>query len=97
MNLKLVLRMAWRDWCSGELGLLLIALVLAVGTVTAVSLFVDRLHQALIDESSDFLAADRRISSTRPIPDQFRNAARALGLDLADTMSFPSMVFVASC
>ncbi|MFP6837097.1 MAG: FtsX-like permease family protein [Pseudomonadales bacterium] len=94
MNLKLVLRMAWRDWRSGELGLLLIALVLAVGTVTAVSLFVDRLHQALIDESSDFLAADRRISSTRPIPDQFRNAARALGLDLADTMSFPSMVFV---
>lgn len=94
MNLRLVARMAWRDWRSGELGLLLIALVVAVGTVTSVSLFVDRLHQALIDESADFLAADRRIGSTRPIPDEFREAARALGLEIADTMSFSSMVFV---
>ena len=94
MNLTFVLRMAWRDWRSGELGLLLIALVVAVGTVTSVSLFVDRLHQALIDESADFLAADRRIGSSNPIPDEFRVAARARDLAIADTMSFPSMVFV---
>jgi putative ABC transport system permease protein len=94
MSLNLILRMAWRDWRSGELGLLLIALMVAVGTVTSVSLFVDRLHQALIDESSDFLAADRRIGSSSPIPEQFRVAARARGLVVADTMSFTSMVFV---
>jgi putative ABC transport system permease protein len=94
MNLKLVLRMAWRDWRSGELGLLLIALMVAVGTVTSVSLFVDRLHQALIDESADFLAADRRIGSSNPIPEEFRVAALARDLLIADTMSFPSMVFV---
>jgi len=93
-NLKLVLRMAWRDWRSGELGLLLIALMVAVGTVTSVSLFVDRLHQALIDESADFLAADRRIGSSNPIPEEFRIKAQARGLAIADTMSFPSMVFV---
>lgn len=94
MSIKLVLRLAWRDWRGGELGLLLVALMLAVGTVTAVSLFVDRLHQALIDESADFLAADRRISGSRPIPDEFRLAASAKGVEHADTMSFPSMVFV---
>jgi putative ABC transport system permease protein len=94
VSIKLVLRLAWRDWRGGELGLLLVALMLAVGTVTAVSLFVDRLHQALIDESADFLAADRRISGSRPIPDEFRLAASAKGVEHADTMSFPSMVFV---
>ena len=86
--------MAWRDWQSGELGLLLIALVVAIGTVTSVSLFVDRLHQALTSESANFLAADRLISSSREIPDAFRDEARALDITFVDVMVFPSM---ASC
>ncbi len=93
MSLGLVLRLAWRDWRGGELGLLVIALMVAVGTVTAVSLFVDRLHQALLDESSTFLAADRYIGGSQEIPPEFREAALDRGLEIADTMSFPSMVF----
>ena len=84
MKLAFVLRMAWRDWRSGELGLLLIALTVAVATVTSISLFVDRLQQALVSESADFLAADRRISSTRAIPDGFREEAAARGLRQAE-------------
>lgn len=93
MRLSLILRLAWRDWRSGELGLLLAALLVAVSSVTAVSLLVDRLQQALLSESAEFLAADRYIGSSREIPDEFRAQARALGLDSADTLSFPSMVF----
>jgi putative ABC transport system permease protein len=93
MNFKLVRRMAMRDIRSGEMGLLLVALVVAVGTVTSISLFVDRLGQALMEESSNFLAADRQISSSRPIPDDFRVQANDRELDLAETMVFPSMVF----
>lgn len=93
MNLGLILRLAWRDWRSGELGLLLAALLVAVGSVTAVGLLVDRLQRALVSESAEFLGADRYVSSSREIPDAFREAARALGLDVADTLSFPSMVF----
>ena len=93
MNLRLASRMAWRDWRSGELGLLLAALLVAIGTVTAISLFVDRLHQALLLESANFLAADRYIGGSRPIPDEFRQAAKNRGLDAADVLSFPSMVF----
>ncbi len=93
MNFALVRRMAMRDVRSGEMGLLLAALVVAVGTVTSISLFVDRLHQALLDESANFLAADRQISSSRPIPDEFRVKAQVRGLELAETMVFPSMVF----
>ena len=93
MNFALVRRMALRDIRSGEMGLLLVALVVAVGTVTSISLFVDRLHQALLLESANFLAADRQISSSQPIPDQFRISAQARGLEMAETMVFPSMVF----
>ncbi len=93
MTPRIVTRMAWRDWRSGELRLLLLALLVAVGTVTAISLFVDRLHQALGLESASFLAADRYIGSTRPIPDDFRAAAMARGLDTAEAMAFPSMVY----
>ena len=90
---RIVTRMAWRDWRSGELGLLLLALLVAVGTVTAISLFVDRLHQALRLESASFLAADRYIGSTRPIPEEFRRLALERGLDAVDAMVFPSMVY----
>jgi putative ABC transport system permease protein len=86
-------RMAWRDWRSGELTLLLVALVVAIASVTAVALLVDRLQQALLDESADFLAADRYIGGSTPIPDAFRTAARERGLDAVDTLGFPSMVF----
>ena len=82
-----------RDVRSGEMGLLLLALVVAVGTVTSISLFVDRLHQALIQESANFLAADRQISSSQEIPEEFRREARDRDLQLVDTMVFPSMVF----
>ncbi len=93
MNFHLVRRMAMRDIRSGEMGLLLIALVVAVGTVTSISLFVDRLQQALIEESANFLAADRQISSSREIPQSFRDEAAARDIVIADTLVFPSMVF----
>jgi len=93
MTPAMVLRLAWRDWRGGELGLLIIALMVAVGTVTAVSLFVDRLQQALLSESSTFLAADRYIGGSQEIPVEFRAAASERDIEMADTMSFPSMVF----
>jgi putative ABC transport system permease protein len=96
MTLALIALMAWRDWRGGELTLLLAALVVAIASVTAVALLVDRLQQALLDESADFLAADRYIGGSAPIPDAFRDAARARGIDTVDTLSFPSMVFAGS-
>ena len=93
MNIKLVARMAWRDVRSGEMGLLLVALLVAVGTVTSISLFVDRLQSALLAESSNFLAADRQISSSQVIPPDFVQQAQQRGLNTAQTLVFPSMVF----
>ena len=93
MSLSLILRLAWRDIRSGEMGLMLVALLVAVGTVTSISLFVDRLQTALVQESSNFLAADRQISSGEAIPQAFTLAAQERGLEVAQTLVFPSMVF----
>ena len=92
MTLSLALRLATRDWRSGELRLLLAALLLAVGAVTAVSLFVDRLQRALVAESATLLGADRVIDASRAVPQRFRDLAAARGLALADVIRFPSMV-----
>jgi putative ABC transport system permease protein len=93
MNLSLSLKLLWRDWRSGELNLLLASLIIAVATVTTITLFVDRLQQALVQESSSFLAADRVIEYDQPLDPEILDKARELGLQDAETLSFLSMVF----
>jgi putative ABC transport system permease protein len=46
-----------------------------------------------LSESSTYLAADRVVASSRPIPDEFEAAAKAARPATARTMTFPSMVF----
>ncbi|MEK9824267.1 MAG: hypothetical protein VW840_19045, partial [Gammaproteobacteria bacterium] len=79
--LRLASKLLWRDWRAGELTLLLASLVIAVGTVTTVTLFVDRLQQALLAESATFLAADQVISSSVPIAPEIIQQARQMGLE----------------
>jgi len=89
----LALRLAWRDWQSGELRLLLGAIVVAVASVTAISLFVDRLQSALLEQSATFLAADRVLSGSAPVPGEVREAAANLGLQTAETVTFATMLY----
>ncbi|MFT6434450.1 MAG: putative ABC transport system permease protein [Candidatus Azotimanducaceae bacterium] len=95
IHLGLALKLLWRDWRSGELTLLLASLVIAISTVTTITLFVDRLQQALLLESASFLAADVVISSSAPIRPELLEYATKLGLEKAETLSFLSMVFSA--
>lgn len=82
-----------RDWRGGELGVLLAALVLAVGVVVGISAFVASLQSALESESRRFLAADQVVSSSREIPASWVEHARHMDLEVATTLAFPSMVF----
>ena len=93
MTPSLVLKFAGRDWRAGELRLLIAALLVAVGSVSAITLFVDRLQRAIEEESTSFLGADRVIGGSREIPDRFRELARDRGLRQADVITFNSMVF----
>jgi putative ABC transport system permease protein len=71
---------------------LLLALLLAVGSLSTVGLFADRVRQALQQQAQSLIGADLRITSTRPLPDHYRELAQAHGLQTVLSLTFPSMV-----
>lgn len=93
MLFRLALRLLWRDWRGGELRLLLLALIMAVTSVSGIALFTDRLQQALVQESATMLAADRVLSGRQPAPQEWMAEARARGLRTASFVGFTSMAF----
>jgi putative ABC transport system permease protein len=82
-----------RDWKSGELAVLLAALVVAVTALTAVGFFTDRIGQAVAQQAAEVIAADLRLRSAQEPAADYVEAARAQGLSTARTLSFPSVVF----
>ncbi len=93
MNLlRLSLNLLRRDWRAGEWRVLLVALVLAVGSISTVGLFADRVRIALQQEASSLLGADLRLASTRPLPPAYRAEALQRGLHVVETATFLSMV-----
>ena len=57
--------MLWRDWRGGELGILAIALVIAVAGITAVGFFTDRLDRGMQMQSAELIGADMVIAPAR--------------------------------
>lgn len=97
MNLlRLSWRMLLREWRAGELYALTLALVIAVGGVTAVSFFTDRVSQALGGEASQLLGADLALVSDHELAPVFRQEAERRGLASALVLTFPSMIVSAT-
>ncbi len=74
--LRFALRNLRRDLKSGELAVLLLALLVAVASLTAVGFFTDRIGRAVEQQASEVLAADLRLESSRPIDAGYDEAAR---------------------
>jgi putative ABC transport system permease protein len=91
-RLKLALRLLRRETRSGELTLLMLALLIAVTGLTAASLFADRLERTMTAQTAEFLAADLVIESPAPIPADWLAQSRQLGLKEARTIEFSSML-----
>ena len=85
-------RSLWRDLRSGELRLLIVAVTLAVAALTAVGFFADRLKSGLQRDARQLLGGDAVISSDNATPAAFAAKARALGLQVVETIGFPTMV-----
>ncbi len=89
---NLALRLLWRDSRSGELTILIIALIIAVTSSTAIAIFSDRLQRTMTNQSAEFLAADLVISSPAPISTDWLAKAKQLNLAQASTAEFSSVL-----
>ena len=89
--LALAWRQSARDFRAGELRLLAVAVMLGVAALTAVGFFADRLTAGPTRDAGQLLGGDAVVASDRPTPPELVAKARELGLQLAETASFPSM------
>ncbi len=87
------LRHFYRDLRAGNLTLVLLSLVIAISSISCISFLSDRVKQSLNKDIQASLGADRRISSDRPLNEEFIDSAEKLGLKSAKGVRFPSMVF----
>jgi putative ABC transport system permease protein len=90
---RFALRNLWRDLKSGELSVLLLALTVAVLSLTAVGFFTSRISQGVRAQAAEVLAADLRLESANPIPIRYFKEAQSRGLKSARIMTFPTAIF----
>jgi len=92
--LQLAVKSLQRDWRSGEIRLIAIAIVIAVASLTSVGFFTDRVRQATEIQATELLAADLVLQSRQPVPAEVRDLATESGLATTAIISTRSMVMV---
>ena len=91
--LRFALRNLGRDLKSGELSVLLLALSVAVLSLTAVGFFTSRISQGVRAQAAEVLAADLRLESPNRIPPAYFAEAQRRGLKTAQIVAFPTAIF----
>jgi putative ABC transport system permease protein len=91
--LRLALRTLVREWRSGELGVLLLALTVAVAALTGVGFLVSRISAAVALQASEVLAADIRLGSPQPLSDAYFTQAAQRGVRSARSTNLLSVVY----
>src|SRR5688572_2972416 len=91
--LALALRTMMREWRSGELGVLVLAIIVAVAALTGVGFLVDRINIAVEDQAGEVLAADLVLESGQVMDDRAIEEARRRGLKVARKTGMFSVVF----
>ncbi len=91
--LLLAMRSLLREWRSGELGVLLLALIVAVAALTGVGFLVSRISTAVAIQASEVLAADIRLGSPQPVSDTYFSEATRRHILTARSTALLSVVF----
>src|ERR1700733_10522970 len=91
--LSLAVRMLAREWRSGELGVLLLALTVAVASLTGVGFLVSRIGAAVDLQATEVLAADVRLGSPQPISQASLEEAARRGVLATRSTRLLSVVF----
>ena len=88
---RFAIRSLIRDFKAGELTILLVAMMLAVTSMTAVGFFTDRVARAVEAQAAQTLAADLVIRSPAAINENYLQQAEEAGLQTAEVLEFPTV------
>ncbi len=92
------MRLAWlklrREWRAGEHVVLVLALLVAVSALTAISFLTSRVDRAMAQRANEVLAADIRLRSNSVLSDDYLQQASQRGLQSAQLQTFPSVVIL---
>ncbi len=89
---RLAGKLTLRDLKSGEVRVLLLALVIAVASVVAIGSVTDRLSRGMGAESSAFLGADLQLTGPRELPDNWFQQALDRELAVSPVVAFSTVV-----
>lgn len=81
-----------KGWRSGELLILALALVVAVGAMSAVSLFFSSMREAIARQTGETLGADHVFRSRNPPPEDLLAAIDATGAQRLPVVVFASVI-----
>ena len=91
MSFKLAWQQLFSQYKSGDLRVLVFALVLAVTSITAVNFFTNRIALHLNSEGGLLLGGDLVVLSDHALPSNYNALARQSGLQTSATVEFSSM------
>ena len=91
MSFKLAWQQLFSQYKSGDLRVLVFALVLAVTSITAVNFFTNRIALHLNSEGGLLLGGDLVVLSDHALPSSYNALAKQFGLQTSATVEFSSM------
>ncbi|MGF1546082.1 MAG: ABC transporter permease [Thiotrichales bacterium] len=92
MNFGSLLRIAWRDLRLAPIRVWLLAVMLAMASLTAVNVFTDRLIEGIEQQAATLLGADLVLESRRVPGADYERLAAESGVTTAGVVMFPSVV-----
>ena len=88
----IALRLLWREFVSGQLTLLAVALTVAVAAMTTTEVLTDRIDRAMRADAATLLGGDLKLKGPRPPDSSWLDQAESLGLTTTETIEFPSVI-----
>jgi putative ABC transport system permease protein len=85
-------RWFWRGLKRGEWLWLWLAVMIASSSVVLVEQLARSVHMSMLARAAESLAADLVVRSSRPLPETLQTRARALGLQVSESISLTTMV-----
>ena len=91
-QLRFAVRQLGREWKAGELSILLLALIIAIASHTAIAHFTERISVTMAASANDIIGGDLALMSSRAAERALLEKADELGLRRARAVQFASVL-----